>query len=219
MRNGSGAVPPRRSNLVQSKFSRGTLVSESYPVKWQFLVDPCRNRVPGTVTIFDPFPYLVSVSVRHGESLFARHALFSESKGPIGFALMRDGEFVNFRWHAIFINPRVLFLVAHADNGNAYGTISRSINKVNCPLLPPHSPFQKHEDSTPFDSSISHYLAQTMRYSLLILAPLFAIANAAPAIIPRDDSQTRICPYLPVKDGGCIRCKSPSFNHSVRFTF
>jgi len=44
-----------------------------------------------------------------------------------------------------------------------------------------------------------------MRYSLVILAPLFVMANVAPAIIARDDSQTRICPNLPVKDGGCIR--------------
>jgi len=66
--------------------------------------DPCRNRVPATVYLLGPttFPYSVSVSVRHGESLFARHALFSELKGPIGFALMRDREC--HHWHAIFIN-------------------------------------------------------------------------------------------------------------------
>jgi len=55
-----------------------------------------------------------------------------------------------------------------------------------------------------------------MRYSLLIFAPMFVMANAAPAIIARDDGQTRICPSLPVKDYGCIRCKSLLFNRLGR---
>jgi hypothetical protein len=135
--------------LVQSKFSRGTLVlnhirsndnflwHHTHPAWLQIVAEPLGPTTPFLI-------WLVYLS-RHGESLFAGHALFSELKGPIGFGLMRDLECVKFdRLDAIFINgiEAVELLVAHANNGNAY-TISRSINKVNCPASSTSLPIPK----------------------------------------------------------------------------
>jgi hypothetical protein len=56
-----------------------------------------------------------------------------------------------------------------------------------------------------------------MRYSILaVVSMLLAVAQAAPAIIARDDdhrrdNDIRICRHLKVKGGGCIRCNLHSF--------
>jgi hypothetical protein len=51
-----------------------------------------------------------------------------------------------------------------------------------------------------------------MRYSLLTLVSLLLVAAATPRVVERgddDDNQERICPSLPVRGGGCIRCINP----------
>ena len=61
-----------------------------------------------------------------------------------------------------------------------------------------------------------HNSLPEMRYSLLTSVFFVLVAGAVPAVVERDDkgcSQPKICSFLPVRGGGCIRCNSPS--HAV----
>jgi len=49
-----------------------------------------------------------------------------------------------------------------------------------------------------------------MRYSILAAVPLFLLAGALPTSLPDIGIQLPICPQLPVRGGGCVRCNSPS---------
>ena len=86
-------------------------------------------------------------------------------------------------------------------------SISRSINRALFPLSPAIKTFISQSHSRPLQPPLKS-TTRKMHFSLVALAPLFLIASAAPAIVARDGDykQSRLCPSLPVRDGGCIRC-------------